>query len=342
MGTDDPYQGCGCVNNNENSGDLSSRYGDATDFSKCNVDGVQTPCSLVMKLWNADIVEPCPDNECGPRVVKSNGESVLTQPFRARADGVSGFYLGDDSFGIMLQGDTDLDTGEETSDPMDFASFFVDGSKKKEKKGKGKSNKSKIRVKPAHPIGTGHAGVATPRPAPRPQPNDCLTFANLVANIAKKYENDPSDDVAQRFVYDLYKRFANSGKEFGSTGFKTQFVDPDPGSANQVRHYVGGLYVAFNVASSVPIILDGIALEIFNSREDRGYTYKRRDLNGNVETVFVPSTPSAMADTALNDVSFQHGKWLAGWFIPLRPKRLADKIRQDVCEKHAAIPVINR
>jgi hypothetical protein len=34
---------------------------------------------------------------------------------------------------------------------MDFASFFVDGSKKKKKKVKGKSNKSKIRVKPAQP-----------------------------------------------------------------------------------------------------------------------------------------------------------------------------------------------
>jgi hypothetical protein len=58
----------------------------------------------------------------------------------------------------MLRGDTDLDTGEETSDPMDFASFFVDGSKKKKKKVKGKSNKSKIRVKPASTLGTAGAG----------------------------------------------------------------------------------------------------------------------------------------------------------------------------------------
>jgi hypothetical protein len=41
---------------------------------------------------------------------------------------------------------------------MDFASFFVDGSKKKKKKVKGKSNKSKIRVKPASTLGTAGSG----------------------------------------------------------------------------------------------------------------------------------------------------------------------------------------
>ena len=60
MGTENPYSGGGGGGGNP-SGDLTSRFADATDFSKCYMDGVRTPCGMVIKLWASDVVEVARD-----------------------------------------------------------------------------------------------------------------------------------------------------------------------------------------------------------------------------------------------------------------------------------------
>ena len=55
VGTDDPYVGGDGANNGEQNGDLTSRLADASDFSRCNLDGIRMPCPIALK--NSDAVE---------------------------------------------------------------------------------------------------------------------------------------------------------------------------------------------------------------------------------------------------------------------------------------------
>ena len=60
----------------------------------CRVDGIPAPCAMT----RSEAVVQCPNNDCGPRrreLRDSEGNhvgSILTNPFRANADGVQGFF----------------------------------------------------------------------------------------------------------------------------------------------------------------------------------------------------------------------------------------------------------
>jgi YD repeat-containing protein len=69
-------------------------FADMMSGSQCRVDGIDYPCSMI----NSEATLQCPDNDCGPRrldVTNPDGEhrSILTLPFMAFANGVSGFFL---------------------------------------------------------------------------------------------------------------------------------------------------------------------------------------------------------------------------------------------------------
>lgn len=70
----------------------------------------------------------------------------------------------------------------------------------------------------------------------------------------------------------------------GSSGFQSQFVDPQEPTANQVRHYVGGLIAGFNLGGRV-------GLRVMNNQE-------------------TPGRPDFVADTNLNAESTRHGSYL--------------------------------
>ena len=68
-------------------------FADMMSGSQCRVDGIDYPCSMI----NGEATLQCPDNDCGPRalrVTNPDGEtrSILTTPFMAFANGVSGFF----------------------------------------------------------------------------------------------------------------------------------------------------------------------------------------------------------------------------------------------------------
>lgn len=141
---------------------------------------------------------------------------------------------------------------------------------------------------------------------------DCERFASEV----EKIRNEHPYMTASRFVKKLYKRFANSGREFGDGGFKKQFRD----RSNQARHYVGGLWAGF---------LGGSTLGEFvaNRREDNLLWV---NLGTFKIPVVLPDTPAGRADKALNAVSTKHGSDLDSEKI--KPFQLADLIRKEVCE----------
>lgn len=110
----------------------------------------------------------------------------------------------------------------------------------------------------------------------------------------------------------LENRFAPEGEsqasdEFGSSGFKTQFQDPEPTSDNQARHYVGAL--------KAQVTLGRLGRHIMNERE--------KVKPGDSETV----RQSHWADLALNAVAFEHGKQLTNENY----RQLHSLIRRDVC-----------
>jgi hypothetical protein len=133
---------------------------------------------------------------------------------------------------------------------------------------------------------------------------DCDLFAAEVDRIALQ---DPNNTVV--FMRGLTDRFNAEGydtanTEFASTGFKGEFRD-DVGpsnSANQVRHYVGGLRAVFTFGEAGSAIM--------TARENHG-------------------TPSNRADLRLNAVSKQHALALSN--MTARPTDLANMIRRDVC-----------
>jgi len=49
--------------------DLISLMGGSAGSSQCRLDGVEFPCSLVIKLLGGDSAVQCPNNDCAPRVV---------------------------------------------------------------------------------------------------------------------------------------------------------------------------------------------------------------------------------------------------------------------------------
>lgn len=61
------------------------------------MDGVYTPCDMAMRAFRSEGAVQCPDNNCGPRTryfTNSEGETrgILTTPFMAFANGISGYF----------------------------------------------------------------------------------------------------------------------------------------------------------------------------------------------------------------------------------------------------------
>lgn len=136
---------------------------------------------------------------------------------------------------------------------------------------------------------------------------DCDRFAAEVARIG--FENVTVGEFVQALEY----RFAPEGEslasdEFGSSGFKTNFQDPEPTSANQARHYVGAL--------KAQVTFGRLGRHIMNSRETVS--------PGDTEQV----RQSHWADLALNAVAFEHGKQLTNDNY----RQLHSLIRRDVCQ----------
>ncbi len=60
----------------------------------CTLDGMSVGCGMAMNALNNGSAVQCSNNDCGPRTtVNSSGQTVLTSPFIAYADGRSGFNV---------------------------------------------------------------------------------------------------------------------------------------------------------------------------------------------------------------------------------------------------------
>lgn len=118
-----------------------------------------------------------------------------------------------------------------------------------------------------------------------------------------------------------YNRFANSGDEFGSDGFRNAFQDLD-GSPNQARHYVGGFFAGFTGGET-------LGLAVANGREDKDRIYFTPGPVGIPIPGMLPENNSQKADKALNAVSVKHGADLDDKNI--KPSDVADLIRKEVC-----------
>ena len=153
--------------------------------------------------------------------------------------------------------------------------------------------------------------------------NSCKRFVDAV----EKLLNDHPNRIASDFVNLMYERFANSGPEFGSDGFKTPFQDPSPGSNNQARHYSGGLFAGFQLGATAGLVAA-------NAREDKDRVTTTRVFVFGIGIVPVPTmlpeNASQKADKALNAVSTKHGGALADESI--KPYEIGGLIAREVCE----------
>ena len=163
-----------------------------------------------------------------------------------------------------------------------------------------------------------------PQDTAQQENRDCYAFADEVARIAS--DRLPNITVVER----LMARFANSGLEFGSDGFRNEFQDRTD-SPNQARHYVGGFFAGYHG-------------HYFGGRVGRAAANLReRDFvflptPGGILGLPViplptqlPETASQRADKALNAVSTRHG---ADFYNKkLKASELADKIRNEVCAR---------
>ncbi|MGH9949344.1 MAG: hypothetical protein ACRD6X_19395 [Pyrinomonadaceae bacterium] len=154
--------------------------------------------------------------------------------------------------------------------------------------------------------------------------NSCQRFVDAVKKLLAKFPNAMATQVANL----LYDRFANSGSEFGSDGFRPEFQDFSSGSGNQARHYVGGFWAGFSLGTT-------LGLAGANAREDKDrIIYTPTNIGGIVvpiPTGMAPETQSQIADKALNAVSAKHG----GDFLngKVRADDIPNLIREEVCAK---------
>lgn len=117
-----------------------------------------------------------------------------------------------------------------------------------------------------------------------------------------------ADALKDRFAREGYEK-ANT--EFGSDGFRDDFIDPDPTSSNQARHYVG----AFRAAAQA----GKIGQSVMNWRERP----RKND---------TPLTRrSHEVDLALNRVAFRHVEMLKTGLPTIR--ELQQLILKDVCKQ---------
>ena len=194
-------------------------------------------------------------------------------------------------------------------------------------------------------LGGGYSGPEDPvgggTEISQEQRKDCEDFADEVESIGKEiFENNNNsstnyfphnvnafmDRLAQRFTeigsatmvgvglarLDAYLEGGfTANSEFGTEGFRREYIDREQGSDNQARHSVFGLIMGY---SGIPN-----ALGRANSRENAG-------------------TPSNRADIALNNATVPMGERMTGGVRghsgELSARNLANWIRENLCASH--------
>jgi hypothetical protein len=291
-------------------------FADMMSGSQCHVDGIDYPCSMI----NGEATLQCPDNDCGPhaiRVTNPDGEtrSILTTPFMAFANGVSGFFW---------PGWAEMGTPQMQADAWLAVSRGANptGMDSSHRQGQGQFANNFL---PQEPGPTG----------------DCARFADLVEGIANETLDSKGiqtfmDRLATTFTEFRAARFgavvfggtalepANTGAHrFGSSGFASSYFEPDwvdpDGThhpSNQVRHAVGGLIAGYV----------GIGLGRMNSREDpNDRDHGVPDINLNGQTV---PMGARIADKNLGTM---FGPKRKGPFNVEAAKGLANWIRNTLC-----------
>ncbi len=72
VGTDNPYRGGSSAGGNPSSGDITSRLADASDFSRCSINGMRALCSVALKGAAAGALDRDPGREVS--VIRLKGE----------------------------------------------------------------------------------------------------------------------------------------------------------------------------------------------------------------------------------------------------------------------------
>ena len=82
------------------------------DVGGCVQDGIATDCANI----SGGAVAQCPNNDCGPQVfTNSHGQTVLSSPFQAYADGTSGYNVPIwGNLGVRV-----VENGDNSSAPLD-------------------------------------------------------------------------------------------------------------------------------------------------------------------------------------------------------------------------------
>jgi hypothetical protein len=174
-------------------------------------------------------------------------------------------------------------------------------------------------------ITTGRDGFLSliPQDTKQQREKDCYEFADLVSILA----NSMPSHTNVEFRDLLMERFANSGSEFGSDGFKPEFQDYS-GTRNQDRHYVGGLY-AGHLANALGGANAGST--VANAVRETTVVLAPTSFGGVIIPLptILPPSDSQKADRALNVVAGRHGAALHARKIG--PRDVAGLIRKEVC-----------
>jgi RHS repeat-associated protein len=150
--------------------------------------------------------------------------------------------------------------------------------------------------------------------------SECEMFASIIGILASEAK-DPVD-----FIKKVWAQFAQDKDiaAWGSTGFKPQFRDDvGPGnSPNQVRHYVGALWVGAEFVF--------VGNFLMNLREMPHPDFSgAKDYQNHAPPKPGKRSPSQLADIALNAVATAHGEGLMRGGIALGD--IANRIRSEVC-----------
>lgn len=164
--------------------------------------------------------------------------------------------------------------------------------------------------------------VAKGNPQNTSQQTDTRTSCQRFADIVDQIANSHPYLIPSEFEKRLWSRFANSGTEFSSDGFKTPFQDFS-GTPNQARHYVGGLHAGFEGRQMGS---ETVGRWIADARE---YNFVVT-MDTVIPIVYPTQNESHRADQRLNAVSTRHGGALSDGKI--KPFQFADLIRKEVCQ----------
>lgn len=181
----------------------------------CTMDGVPTACGMVMNALRGGAAEQCPNNDCGPRVTNVPGVgNILTNPFRAYADGWSGFTFAGTTYvgnGVIFNSSwtgagsefEPFPSIEFGGDWSSFASYFTppDSQTKKKKRQRGRR--------------------PSPSPLPTPRPPEPVMLPAPLSNknapdASVSGRLEPCEEEETRVMRAIAESFVNSKGERGT------------------------------------------------------------------------------------------------------------------------------